>query len=45
VSLAAISNARTRMVRRLRVDQKLRARVEVIARGLHASVTKDKLED
>ena len=45
VSLAAISNARAKMVRRLRDDQKLRARVEAIALGLRARVVKDKLED
>jgi hypothetical protein len=45
VSLAAISNARAKTVRRLRDDHDLGARVEAIALDLRARAGKDKLED
>ena len=46
VSLAAVSNARAKMVRRLLADQGLRrARVEAIALSLRAGADKVKLED
>jgi len=45
ISLAAFSNARAKLARRLQEDPGLRARVDAIARGLSVRDTKVKLED